>query len=187
MEENTLVHYPTDKIVLIVDNQSISKIQREQNFNVDYYELREWFAQTGQLRDASIYFQIVEGQGNNLVRLKDYTAYNGYTPYVKDVKDVESLKFGGLDIPITLGMINASEYADHIFLLSTNSNFVDAIEYVQRRGVPVTVVFALDDRRSTKSLDLLRKAASGFLNILSIKDSIESKFEDSEEDQLQSA
>lgn len=187
--KSVFVGYKDETICLLIDAYSLYRTERELGFTVDYENLRVYFKSKGRLVNSFIYFQVVEGKEIPAVlRLRNFTAYNGYTPKEIVLKEYEQESgagpkrtSGGIEVAFALGAIDASAYAEHLYILTGNGKYTELVEWLQNKGKKVTIVSsALKERNSIVS-DRLRKSALGFIELDEIKDQIRMIHEEDEE------
>ena len=73
-----------------------------------------------------------------------------------------------MDIELTVDMIEAAAYLDHIILFSGDGDFRRAVQAAQSRGARVSVVSSLKTSPSMISDDL-RRAADAFIELADLE------------------
>lgn len=158
--------YPDQRVAFFIDGANFYAAAKTANMTVDYKRLLNHFDDNSTFKRAYYYTAVNEGaEYSSIQPLLDFLEYNGYKLVTKPLKeftgpDGRRKVKGSLDVEMTIDMINACEWCDHIVLFSGDSDFTPAIEEVQRRGVKVTIASSIDT-----VADDLRRTADAFVNI----------------------
>ncbi|MBL4837833.1 MAG: NYN domain-containing protein [Kordiimonadaceae bacterium] len=167
--------YPEERIALFIDGANLYATARSLGIEIDYKNLKTYFANKARLVRAFYYTAILEEQEYSPLRpLIDWLDYNGFTLVTKPVKEFtdehgrRKIK-GNMDIEIAVDMLNISDNIDHIILFSGDGDFRRLLEAVQRRGVRVTVVSSHSTQPSMIA-DELRRQADQFVDLRDLKD-----------------
>jgi uncharacterized LabA/DUF88 family protein len=164
-----LIH-PDERVVIMIDGANLYASAKALTFDMDYRKLLEEFRQHGRLVRASYYTALVEDQDFSPIRpLVDWLDYNGYSLVTKPAKEYTDAsgrrRFkGDMDVEIAVDILQAADYADHVFLFSGDGDFVPALEAVQRKGVRVSVVSTIKSH-PPMAADDLRRAADNFVDL----------------------
>jgi uncharacterized LabA/DUF88 family protein len=166
-----------EKVCFFIDGANFYSLTRALDFNVDYRKLHDHFTENCRFIRGQYYTAVLEDKDNNdynsIRPLLDYLSYNGYKVVTKPAKEHTDstgrrrIK-GNVEVEMTVHMLEAAKFSDHIVLFSSNGDFYEAVEAVQRHGVRVTVV----SERSMTS-DELRRVADNFVEIKNIGGVIE--------------
>jgi uncharacterized LabA/DUF88 family protein len=168
-----MIFYPEERLALFIDGSNLYATARALDVDIDYKNLRNFFAKQGRLTRAFYYTAILEDQEYSPLRpLIDWLDYNGFTLITKPVKEYtddqgrRKIK-GNMDIEIAVDMLNISENIDHIVLFSGDGDFRRLLEAIQRKGVRATVV---SSNRTQPSMiaDELRRQADQFIDIMDL-------------------
>jgi len=156
--------YPDERLALFIDGANLYAATKALEFDIDYRQLRKFFADKGKLIRAYYYTALVEDQDFSPIRpLVDWLDYNGYTMVTKpakrftDASGREKIK-GNMDIELAVDAMAMAEHLDHIVLFSGDGDFRRLVEAVQGLGVRVTVVSTIAVRPPMIADDLRRQA-----------------------------
>ena len=170
--------YSYERVALFIDGANLYATARALGFDIDYKRLRALFAEKANLVRAFYYTALVEEQEYSPIRpLVDWLDYNGYTMVTKPTKEFtdpagrRKIK-GNMDIELAIDVMEMATHLDHIVLFSGDGDFRRLVEAVQRRGVRVTVISTLKSQPSMIA-DELRRQADIFIDLISLRDSIE--------------
>lgn len=164
-----LIH-PDERVALFLDGANLYAATRSLSFDIDYRKLLDAFKRHGRFIRAAYYTALVEDQEFSPLRpLVDWLDYNGYSIVTKAAKEYTDAagrrRFkGDMDVEIAVDLLQASAFIDHAFLFSGDSDFVPAIDAVQRKGVKVTVVSTIKSNPPQASDDI-RRAADNFVDL----------------------
>jgi uncharacterized LabA/DUF88 family protein len=167
-----LIH-PEDRTVLFIDGANLYSAARGLQFDIDYKKLLDEFKKRGRLIRANYYTALLEEQDFSPIRpLVDWLDYNGYTLITKPAREYTDStgrrRFkGDMDIEICVDMMEAANFADHVFLFSGDGDFVALIEAVQRRGVRASVISTIRSNPPMAS-DELRRQADNFIDLVDL-------------------
>ncbi|MCF8475183.1 MAG: NYN domain-containing protein [Emcibacter sp.] len=162
--------HPNEKLALFIDGSNLFATAKSLNFDIDYKQLRNFFAEQGILLRAYYYTALLEEQEYSPLRpLVDWLDYNGYTLITKPTKEFtdnrgEKRIKGNMDMELAIDMMGMAEYVDHMVLFSGDGDFRRLVESVQRKGVRVTVVSSTKTNPSMIA-DELRRQADNFIEL----------------------
>jgi uncharacterized LabA/DUF88 family protein len=162
--------HPDETTALFIDGANLYSAAKGLAFDIDYRKLLDEFRRHGRLIRANYYTALVEEQDFSPLRpLVDWLDYNGYALITKPAKEYTDAtgrrRFkGDMDVEIAVDLVQAAEYLDHAFLFSGDSDFLPAIEAVQRKGMRVTVISTIKTNPPMAS-DIVRRAADNFLDL----------------------
>ncbi|HWA01525.1 MAG TPA: NYN domain-containing protein [Caulobacterales bacterium] len=171
-----LIH-PSERIGLFIDGANLYSAAKSLAFDIDYRRLLEEFRQHGRFVRAYYYTALVEDQDFSPIRpLVDWLDYNGYTLVTKPAREFTDAagrrRFkGDMDVEITVDLLQAAAFLDHVFLFSGDGDFVAVVEAMMRKGVRVTVVSTIKSNPPMIADDL-RRAADTFLDLGDMTDLI---------------
>lgn len=158
-----------EKVCFFIEGANLYAVSKSAEMNIDYKRLLEHFQAKSRFVRANYYTAIVEDQEFNSIRpLMDFLDYNGYRVVTKAAKEHTDSQGrrrvkGNVDVEMTVDMIEAAKFAEHIVLFSSDGDFVAAVDAVQRLGARVTVV---SDK--TMCADELRRKADAFVDLKSV-------------------
>ena len=159
-----------ERLALFIDGSNLYAAARALGFEIDYKKLLEVFAAKGRLIRAFYYTALLEDQEYSPIRpLVDWLDYNGYTLVTKPAKEFtdaagrRKIK-GNMDIELAVDAIEMAPHLDHIVLFSGDGDFRRLVEYVQRKGVRVTVVSTVASS-PPMAADELRRQADTFIEL----------------------
>jgi uncharacterized LabA/DUF88 family protein len=189
--------HPDETTALFIDGANLYSAAKGIAFDIDYRKLLDEFRRHGRLIRANYYTALVEDQDFSPIRpLVDWLDYNGYALITKPAKEyidpAGRRRFkGDMDVEIAVDLMQAADYLDHAFLFSGDSDFLPAIEAVQRKGMRVTVISTIKSNPPMAS-DLVRRAADNFLDLADLsslmgrppreRPAAEAHYEDEDED-----
>lgn len=162
--------YPNERIGLFIDGANLYAAARGLGFDVDYKRLLQHFEKLGRLVRAFYYTALSEDQEYSPLRpLIDWLDYNGYTMVTKPTKEFTDAHGrrkvkGNMDIELTVDLMEAASYLDHVVIFSGDGDFRRVVEFVQRKGVRVSVVSTLRSHPPMIA-DELRRQADRFLEL----------------------
>jgi uncharacterized LabA/DUF88 family protein len=165
-----MAFYATDRIALFIDGANLYSAAKGLNIDLDFKKLLDEFQKRGVLIRAYYYTAIVEDQDYSPIRpLVDWLDYNGFTVVTKPAKEFTDANGrkrhrGDMDVELAVDMMEMAAYADHMVLMSGDSDFLRLVEAVQRRGVRVTVVSTVKTQPPMAS-DELRRQADSFVDL----------------------
>ena len=164
-----LIH-PDERVALFIDGANLYSAVKGLPFDVDYRKLLDEFRLHGRFVRAYYYTAIVEDQDFSPIRpLVDWLDYNGYTVVTKPAKEFTDANGrrrykGDMDVELAVDLVQAASFIDHAFLFSGDSDFVAAIDAVQRKGVRVSVVSTIKSNPPMASDDI-RRGADHFVDL----------------------
>ncbi|MES1159017.1 MAG: NYN domain-containing protein [Terricaulis silvestris] len=167
------VIHPTDRYALFIDGANLYSTAKGLAFDIDYRKLLDEFRKHGRLIRAYYYTALVEEQDFSPIRpLVDWLDYNGYTLVTKPAREFTDAngrrRFkGDMDVEITVDLLQASAFADHVILFSGDGDFVPVVEALMRKGVRVSVVSTIKSNPPMIADDL-RRAADTFIDIVDL-------------------
>lgn len=170
-----MLFYPDEKLAIFIDGSNLFATAKTLNFDIDYSNLRQYFAKRSKLLRANYYTALIEDVEYSPLRpLVDWLDYNGYTMITKPTKEFTDNKGerrikGNMDMELAIDMMGMAEHVDHMVLFSGDGDFRRLVEAIQRKGVRVTVV------SSTKTnppmvADELRRQADNFIELSEMHD-----------------
>ncbi|NQV83182.1 MAG: NYN domain-containing protein [Rhodospirillales bacterium] len=170
--------YPEERIALFIDGSNLYAAAKALDFDIDYKRLLSYFAKQGQLIRAFYFTALLEEQEYSPIRpLVDWLDYNGYTMITKPAKEFtdeagrKKVK-GNMDIELAVDLIEMADSIDHAVIFSGDGDFRRLVEFVQRKGLRVTVVSTMRSRPPMIA-DELRRQADDFVELMDIKSEIQ--------------
>jgi len=170
-----MLFYPDEKLAIFIDGSNLYATAKSLNFDIDYSQLRRYFAEKSRLVRANYYTALIEDAEYSPLRpLVDWLDYNGYTMITKPTKEFtddrgEKKIKGNMDMELAIDMMGMAEHVDHMVLFSGDGDFRRLVEAVQRRGVRVSVVSSTKTQPSMIA-DELRRQADSFIEIANMGD-----------------
>lgn len=170
-----------EKTALFIDGSNFYAAARALGMDIDYSNMRAYFAKDARLLRAYYYTALPEDQEFSPLRpLIDWLDYNGYaviSKLTREFTDPETGKRrvkGNMDMELALDMLKLAPHIDHAVLFSGDGDFCRLVEEVQALGVRVTV---LSTTKTTPPMaaDNLRRIADDFIEMESIRDIITRK------------
>lgn len=165
-----MTFHPEERIALFIDGSNLYAAARTLGFDIDYKSLLKHFSMQGRLVRALYYTALIENQEYSAIRpLVDWLDYNGFTMITKPAKEFtdgtgrRKLK-GNMDIELAVDMMELSANIDHAILFSGDGDFRRLVEFVQRKGVKVTVVSTVKTQPAMIA-DELRRQADFFIEL----------------------
>lgn len=169
-----MTFYPNDRIGLFIDGANLYSTSKALEFDIDYRKLLDEFRKRGRLIRANYYTALLETEDYTPLRpLVDWLAYNGFNVVTKPAKEYSDdtgrrrVK-GDMDVEMTVDLVEASAWLDHIVLFSGDGDFRAAVEACQRRGTRVSVVSSMKSQPSMISDDL-RRQADAFIDVADLE------------------
>ena len=173
-----MIIYPDERVALFIDGSNFYAAARSLGFDIDYKRLLEKFSENGRLVRAYYYTALLEDQEYSPIRpLVDWLDYNGFTMITKPAKEFtdtagrRKIK-GNMDIELAVDVMDMSDNLDHVFLFSGDGDFRRLVEYVQAKGVRVTVVSTMRSQPPMIA-DELRRQADSFIELQDLQQVIE--------------
>jgi len=170
--------YPQERIALFIDGSNLYAAAKALEFDIDYKRLHLFFAEQGQLIRAYYFTALLEEQEYSPIRpLVDWLDYNGYTMVTKQAKEFtddagrKKIK-GNMDIELAVDLIEMVDCIDHAVIFSGDGDFRRLAEFVQRKGLRVTVVSTMRSKPPMIA-DELRRQADVFIELMDIKADIQ--------------
>jgi len=161
------------RIALFIDGANFYSTAKTVGFDVDYRKLLKEFGSYGRLIRAYYYTAMVEDQEYSSIRpLVDWLDYNGYTVVTKPSKEYIDAtgrrKFkGNMDVELSVDALEIADRVDQVYLFSGDGDFRALVAALQRRGVRVTVVSAVQTQPAMVA-DELRRQADEFLDLVDL-------------------
>lgn len=162
-----------NRTTVIIDGQSLYSVAKTLAFEVDFKRLHDYFRDRTNLKriyHAITLFEDGDNDFSPLRPLADWLNYNGFTLIEKraytftDDAGRRRVIGKGMEVDITVQMIRAAEWSDHIVLFSGSGDLTPAVDYVREKGVRVTVVNTI--KGDTPFIaDSLRRAADTFVDL----------------------
>jgi uncharacterized LabA/DUF88 family protein len=169
-----MAFYPDERIGLFIDGANLFSTTKALDFDIDFKRLLDEFRKRGKLIRANYYTALLEHEDYNPLRpLVDWLDYNGFSVITKPAKEYTDeggrrrIK-GDMDIELTVDMLEAATYLDHIILFSGDGDFSRAVRAAQSKGARVSVVSSLKTSPSMISDDL-RRAADTFIELADLE------------------
>ena len=170
--------YQDEKIALFIDGSNLYAAAKGLGFDIDYKKLLQLFSDSGKLIRAFYYTALLEDQDYSPIRpLVDWLDYNGYTMITKPAKEFtdnaghKKIK-GNMDIELAVDLIEMADSIDHAVIFSGDGDFRRLVEFVQRKGLRVTVVSTMRSKPPMIA-DELRRQADDFIELMDIKAEIQ--------------
>lgn len=161
-----MTFYPNERLGLFIDGANLYSAAKALDFDIDYKKLLEEFRKRGRLVRANYYTALIESEEYTPIRpLIDWLDYNGFKVITKAAKEYSDdagrrrVK-GDMDVEISVDLIEAAAYLDHIVLFSGDGDFRRVVDAVQRKGVRVSVCSTLKSSPPMAADDLRRQADS---------------------------
>lgn len=170
-----MAFYKDERLALFIDGANLYSAARAVGLEIDFRKLLKEFQSRGRLVRASYYTALVESDEYSPIRpLVDWLAYNGFNVVRKPARefvDREGRKRvrGNMDVELTVDMLEAAAYCDHIVLFSGNGDFKRLVEAVKAKGVRVSVVSTMNASPPMISDDL-RREADTFIELTDLGD-----------------
>jgi len=168
-----LTFYPSERLGLFIDGANLYSATKSLDFDIDYRKLLDEFRKRGRLVRANYYTALLENDDYTPIRpLIDWLDYNGFKIITKPAKEYNDdsgrrrIK-GDMDVDITVDLMEAAGYLDHVVLFSGDGDFRSAVEALQRRGLRVSVVSTLKSNPPMASDDL-RRTADVFIDLVDL-------------------
>jgi len=173
-----MIIHPDERVALFIDGSNLYAAARSLGFDIDYKRLLEKFSENGRVVRAYYYTALIEDQEYSPIRpLVDWLDYNGYTMVTKPTKEFtdtagrRKIK-GNMDIELAVDVIDLSDHLDHVFLFSGDGDFRRLVEYVQAKGVRVTVVSTMKSQPPMIA-DELRRQADAYIELRDLQQAVE--------------
>jgi uncharacterized LabA/DUF88 family protein len=173
MQSNILGLKNEHRVALFIDGANLYNTTKSCGFDIDYKKLLDLFSSEANLIRAFYYTALMEDSEYSSIRpLIDWLDYNGYAVVTKPTKEFTDAMGrrkvkGNMDIELAIDALELTPHIDHAFIFSGDGDFRSLVEAVQRKGVRVTVVSALDggEVRQPMIADELRRQADRFINL----------------------
>lgn len=159
-----MAFYKDERLALFIDGANLYSAARAVGLEIDFRKLLKEFHTRGRLIRANYYTALVENDEYSPIRpLVDWLAYNGFNVVRKAARefvdrDGRKRVRGNMDVELSVDMLEAAAWADHIVLFSGNGDFRRLVEAVKAKGVRVSVVSTLNATPPMISDDLRREA-----------------------------
>lgn len=179
---------PDERVAIFIDGSNLYSTAKLLDLDIDYGRLLSFFKSKAQVIRANYYTALLEQDDYSPLRpLLDWLDYNGYHLITKPAReytdrDGKRRIKGNMDIEIAVDMIEFAPCLDHIILVSGDGDFRRVVDFVQRKGVRVSVVSTLKSRPPMLS-DELRRQADFVLDIHDLEPQICRDFFDDDEDE----
>ncbi len=168
-----MAFYKDERLTLFIDGANLYAAARAVGLEIDFRKLLKEFQTRGRLIRANYYTALVENDDYSPVRpLIDWLAYNGFNVVKKTAReyvDREGRKRvrGNMDVELTVDMLEAAAWSDHIVLFSGNGDFRQLVQAVKAKGVRVSVVSTMEATPPMIS-DELRREADTFIELVDL-------------------
>jgi uncharacterized LabA/DUF88 family protein len=162
-----------ERLAVFIDGANLYSTSRNLGFDVDYRDLREFFAKRSNLVRIYYYSAVLEtDEYSPLKPLTDWLAYNGYSLVTKAAKEFTDATGrrrvkGNMDVEIAVDMLELAPHIDHAVLFSGDADFRRLVEAMQRKGIRTSVVSSIKTSPPMVA-DELRRQADFFVDIASI-------------------
>jgi uncharacterized LabA/DUF88 family protein len=172
-----MAFYKDERLALFIDGANLYSAARAVGLEIDFRKLLKEFQTRGRLIRASYYTALVENDDYSPIRpLVDWLAYNGFNVVKKPARefvdrDGRKRVRGNMDVELTVDMLEAAGWADHIVLFSGNGDFRQLVQAVKAKGVRVSVVSTMEAVPPMIS-DELRREADTFIELTDLGDLI---------------
>lgn len=159
-----MAFYKDERLALFIDGANLYSAARAVGLEIDFRKLLKEFQTRGRLIRANYYTALVENDDYSPIRpLVDWLAYNGFNVVKKPARefvdrDGRKRVRGNMDVELTVDMLEAAAWADHIVLFSGNGDFRQLVQAVKAKGVRVSVVSTMEATPPMISDDLRREA-----------------------------
>lgn len=157
------------KSVILVDGSNNHAATKALGFSMDYKKL----LQLPQFEGAMpFYFTALPDKSveSSVRKLIDYLEYNGWSVVQKPTKEYDNggviKQKGNMDVEVILTTVDLCLYAgiEHVHLFAGDGDFRSLVEWVQKRGVFVTVYSTLKVPNPLIA-DELRRQANKFVDL----------------------
>ena len=178
---------PDERVAVFIDGSNLYATAKLLDFDIDYGRLLASFKSNTKWVRANYYTAIFEQDDFSPLRpLLDWLDYNGYhviTKPAREYTDREGRRKikGNMDMEIAVDMIELAPNIDHIVLVSGDGDFRRVVDFVQRKGVRVTVLSTLKSKPPMLS-DELRRQADHVIDLCDLEPQISREFFDDYED-----
>jgi uncharacterized LabA/DUF88 family protein len=158
----------SDRVILLVDGESLFQAAASQRFEVDYAKLLVHLAQDRKLLHSYFYTGVSAGNQKQQAFLR-WMQNNGYRVITKDlVLRPDGRRSAELAVEIATDMLRLSDHADVIVIVSSNADLAYAMNTIVNRGVQIELVGA-----RSMTHDALINACDRFIDIAEIKSQIQ--------------
>jgi uncharacterized LabA/DUF88 family protein len=159
-----------ERTAIFIDGASFYNTAKALGIQVDYKEMRSYFAEVYDLLRIQYFAFDVENEDYSPVKpVLDWLSYNGYIVHVKnaflteDSNGKTQLKGADIKLEIGVAMMELPTFIQHVVLFTGDADYVALVKAMQRRGCRVTIVSSVNTNPSIIADDL-RKAADQFFN-----------------------
>lgn len=165
-----MAFYKDERLALFIDGANLYSAARAVGLEIDFRKLLKEFQTRGRLIRANYYTAVAENDDYSPVRpLVDWLAYNGFNVVKKPARefvdrDGRKRVRGNMDVELTVDMLEAAGWSDHIVLFSGNGDFRQLVQAVKAKGVRVSVVSTMNAAPPMIS-DELRREADTFIEL----------------------
>jgi uncharacterized LabA/DUF88 family protein len=168
-----MAFYKDERLAVFIDGANLYAAARAVDLEIDFRKLLKEFQTRGRLIRANYYTALVENDEYSPVRpLVDWLAYNGFNVVKKTARefvdrDGRKRVRGNMDVELTVDMLEAAAWSDHIVLFSGNGDFRQLVQAVKAKGVRVSVVSTTESTPPMIS-DELRREADTFIELVDL-------------------
>lgn len=163
-----------------IDGANLHAMSKALGAEIDYKRLLGWLHGDGDLVRAGYYTTTLDGDDFIPIKpLIDWLAYNGFQVHTKPVKERTDAQgrfrvTGSIKVDLAVDALAAAcdWRLESILLFSGDGEFVPLVRAIQRRGVRVSLVAALEGLSSPMVADELRREADHFIDLKNIMPSI---------------
>lgn len=165
--------HPDDRVSLFIDGYHIYTVAKSLGGDLDYRELYKYFLNRCYLVRA-YYFGISIDDADYVATrpLTDWLQYNGFAVHMRSARSsADSLSLfrerSRLDVDMAVQILNASEYLDHIVLITGDDAFIPVATALKSKGKIVTLISTLQAEGHAVS-DQLRRVCDCFVELASL-------------------
>lgn len=163
------------RTAVFIDGPNTYVATKALGFEIDYKLLLAWFRKTFDPLLRVTYYVTVDEDATahrTIQPLLDYMVYNGYSVVPKPIRSYpteEGRKLkGGIDIDITVDILQCTKYVENIVLLSGDVNFKKPMMVAQANGCRVYMISTIATDPCVAS-DELRRQADEFIELDKLK------------------
>lgn len=160
-----------NKVAVFIDGANLYASAKHLNMNMDYSKIITWAGSEtgGKVIRSMFYTALSDDEAFVALRpMVDWLSYNGFVVVTKPIKEFTDAQGrrkikGNMDIEIAVDAMELAPHVDTMFFFTGDGDFRRVIESIQRRGVHVVVVSALE-----VVADELRRQADRFIDLQDI-------------------
>lgn len=175
------------KVAIFMDGANSFYTQKKMGWQIDAEKLLNYCKEYGDVVEAIYYNGENDGgkQRSFLTKLS-YIGYTLETKPVKTIKDEDtgaSIQKANLDVEIVLDMFNMIDRYDMAILVSGDGDFERAVRQLKIRGKEVKVI----STRGCVASELVHATGLNYIDLLSIREQVERRVEESQAEPNQAA